>query len=198
MSLLERPLGYDLAYQNINRIRKYTKTEDVFLHHVDIVLHEMDQLNVVLFSLQERYASTPYWIDNIKELYTRLMPIEKPCYVCYEQFGYGSIILTNVMNSMRMVLANELIEYAVIPATLDIPKATKFVIDYHSLISTVRDYFRNIDNTVSTVRDAISDTLKDNEPNIMTKLAQLTAMRVQSVEELHAITIESLVPALTR
>ncbi len=198
MTLLERKLGRELAYTHLHRVQRYLKTENTFLGSIDIILFELDELNTILFSLSDRYPSAPYWIDSEKELSEKLMPRAAGYSLNVNQFGHAKIILNHLTSSIQTVIANELLEYAFIPVSLNISEQLKFIIEYNSVLLTMKDYFRSAQLTLDLTKDAIENTIQRNEPYLMTKLAQLPAMRVKSVVDLHTITKESLVPQVTR
>ena len=194
MSLLEETLGKRLAYRHLHIIQRYLKTERTFVDSINVLMFELDDLNPIIYSLSDRYPSASYWVDSEKELSEKIMPKTHGHPLNINKFEYARIILTQLTNSIQAVIASELLEYAFIPISLQISEPLKFLIQYNAALITMRDYFQSIQPKLDLTKRAIENTIQRNEPYLMTKLAQLPAIRAKSIQELYDITIESLAP----
>ena len=192
MSLLHTKIGQELASKTIEHINRNTKNQAVFLNRMDHVLYDLEDLNVVLFSIREVFPSATYWIDSIKELRDKLNDRAYYRYVNYNQVGYGSIIIGNILQSVQTVIANELVHDALYPISLKVSPTTEFLITYHKILLRIQALLKEIHAAIEDVKSSVDVVLSQNDPYIMTKLAQLPAMQVNSSDELRTIANESL------
>ena len=192
MSLLHTKIGQELASTTIKHLNRSTINQAVFLSSIDYVLDDLEDLNVILFSVNEVFPAATLWIDCIKELRQKLNDRSYYRYVNYSQLGHGSVIIGNILQSMQTVIANELVHDAMHPLSMNIAPPTQFLIIYHKVLSRIKALMFEIHLAVEDVKTSVSIVLAQNEPYIMTKLAQLPAMRANSSDELRTIANESL------